>query len=291
MIPYNDHRPRRTSLLDKLIASPTPITWLLLGINVVILAGLELSGGSTSVPNLLRWGAKFGPAIADGDYWRLFTPMFLHVGVAHLVTNSLGLILFGRLVERYFGSRSFLAIYLLAGVFGNIASYAAVSNGVGAGASGAVFGIIGAYGAFLFRNRSISGSMAQSTLGGLGIIVGVNLLFGFSVSGIDNWAHIGGLVGGFLIAYRLVPIAEIVPTRVVSARLEPPESSHRPYLPDRPDLQNEPGEPEPTADYGEAYYQPVLVRATTLALIEVLFVSAITIIATTWVISSAYPIR
>ena len=260
MNPSNDPRHRQPSLIEKLRASPTPVTWLLLVLNLVVWAGLELSGGSTSIPNLLRWGAKFGPAISDGDYWRLFTPMFLHIGFPHLLTNSLGLIIFGRLVERYFGSLEFLLIYLLAGVFGNIASYAALSNGVGAGASGAVFGIIGAYGSFLFRNRSIAGSMAQSTLGGLGIIVGVNLLFGFSVSGIDNWAHIGGLLGGFLIAYRIVPTAVSVPAESMDGIA------------------------------GE-YYRPVLVRAPRLALIEVLAVSAITIIATTWVISSAYPIR
>ena len=260
MTPFNDPRLRGPSLIEKLLASPTPVTWLLLALNVVVWAGLEISGGSTSIPNLLRWGAKFGPAIADGEYWRLFTPMFLHIGIPHLLTNSLGLIIFGRLVERYFGSFNFLLIYLLAGVFGNIASYAAVSNGVGAGASGAVFGIIGAYGSFVYRNRSIAGSMAQSTLGGLGIIIGINLIFGFSVSGIDNWAHIGGLVGGFLISYRLVPRAVSVPTGG-------------------------------TDGFAGESYRPVLIPAPRRDMIEVLFVSAITIIATTWVIGSSYPIR
>ncbi len=236
------------------------MTWILLTLNVLVWAGLELSGGSTSIPNLLRWGAKFGPGIADGEYWRLFTPMFLHIGFPHLLTNSLGLIIFGRLVERYFGSFEFLVIYLLAGVFGNIASYAALSNGVGAGASGAVFGIIGAYGAFLFRNRSVTGSMAQSTLGGLGIIVGINLLFGFSVSGIDNWAHIGGLAGGFLVAYRIVPRAISMPSHELD-------------------------------EIAGDFHRPVLVRAPRLALIEGLAVSLITIIATTWMIGTAYPLR
>ncbi|MCH8222941.1 MAG: rhomboid family intramembrane serine protease [Chloroflexi bacterium] len=260
MLPSNEPRRLQPSLIEKILASPTPVTWILLVVNLMVWAGLELSGGSTSVPNLLRWGAKFGPAIADGEYWRLFTPMFLHIGFAHLLTNSLGLIIFGRLVERYFGSLNFLLIYLLAGVFGNIASYAALSNGVGAGASGAVFGIIGAYGSFLFRNRSTTGSMAQSTLGGLGIIVGINLIFGFSVSGIDNWAHIGGLVGGFLIAYGIVPRAVSMPIEVME-------------------------------EFAGNIYRPVLIRVPALAVIEVLAVSVITIVATTWVIGTAYPIR
>ena len=260
MLPSNEPRRLQPSLIEKILASPTPVTWILLVVNLMVWAGLELSGGSTSVPNLLRWGAKFGPAIADGEYWRLFTPMFLHIGFAHLLTNSLGLIIFGRLVERYFGSLNFLFIYRLAGVFGNIASYAALSNGVGAGASGAVFGIIGAYGSFLFRNRSTTGSMAQSTLGGLGIIVGINLIFGFSVSGIDNWAHIGGLVGGFLIAYGIVPRAVSMPIEVME-------------------------------EFAGNIYRPVLIRVPALAVIEVLAVSVITIVATTWVIGTAYPIR
>ena len=260
MIPSNEPRRLQPSLIEKILASPTPVTWILLVMNLAVWAGLELSGGSASVPNLLRWGAKFGPAIADGEYWRLFTPMFLHIGFAHLLTNSLGLIIFGRLVERYFGSLNFLLIYLLAGVFGNIGSYAALSNGVGAGASGAVFGIIGAYGSFLFRNRSTTGSMAQSTLGGLGIIVGINLIFGFSVSGIDNWAHIGGLVGGFLIAYGIVPRAVSMPIDVME-------------------------------EFAGNVYRPVLIRVSALAVIEVMAVSVITIVATTWVIGTAYPIR
>ena len=260
MLPSNEPRRLQPSLIEKILASPTPVTWILLVVNLMVWAGLELSGGSTSVPNLLRWGAKFGPAIADGEYWRLFTPMFLHIGFAHLLTNSLGLIIFGRMVERYFGSLNFLFIYLLAGVFGNIASYAALNNGVGAGASGAVFGIIGAYGSFLFRNRSTTGSMAQSTLGGLGIIVGINLIFGFSVSGIDNWAHIGGLVGGFLIAYGIVPRAVSMPIEVME-------------------------------EFAGSMYRPVLIRVPALTVIEVLAVSVITIVATTWVIGTAYPIR
>ncbi len=106
----------------------------------------------------------------------------------------------------------------------------------------------------------MAGSMAQSTLGGLGIIVGINLLFGFSVSGIDNWAHIGGLAGGFLIAYRIVPRAVSVPTRGID-------------------------------EFAGTIYRPVLIRVPRLAMIEVLVVSAITIVATTWVIGTAYPIR
>ncbi len=235
------------------------MTWLLLIVNLLVWLGLEASGGSTSIPNLLRWGAKFGPDIADGEYWRLFTPMFLHIGFPHLLTNSIGLIIFGRLVERYFGSINFLLIYLLAGIFGNIASYAALNNGVGAGASGAVFGIIGAYGAFLLRNRSIAGSMAQSTLGGLAIIVGLNLLFGFSVSGRDTLAHSGGLAGGFVVAYRIAPRVTVQP------RLE-------------------------VNEFGEEYFRPELTRTRRLAVVEMLVVSAVTIFATTWVIGNAYPL-
>ncbi len=186
----------------------TPVTYLLLGANVVVWLALEAAGGSQDPTVLFRFGAKFGPAIADGEYWRLFVPIFLHIGFFHLLTNSIGLLIFGRIVESLFGSVSFAAIYLLAGVLGNVASYAAGPT-LGAGASGAVFGIVGAYGAYMILNRRTLKQMGGSSLGGLGLLVLINLVFGFSIAGIDNWAHLGGLAGGFAIALRLTPRAII----------------------------------------------------------------------------------
>ena len=196
----------------------TPVTFLLLGANVVIWLALEASGGSQDPGVLLRFGAKFGPAIADGEYWRLLAPIFLHIGFFHLLTNSIGLLIFGRIAESLFGSVSFAAIYLLSGVLGNIASYAAGPT-LGAGASGAVFGIVGAYGVYMIRNRQALNQMGGSSLGGLGLLVVINLVFGFSIAGIDNWAHLGGLAGGFAMALGLTPRAFIGYIRPVLVRV------------------------------------------------------------------------
>jgi membrane associated rhomboid family serine protease len=252
--------PGRASLIDRLLASQTPVTFVLVGINAIVWLALEATGGSQNIPNLLRFGAKFGPDIADGQYWRLFTPMFLHIGFLHLLTNTFGLLIFGRIVERYFGSLNFTLIYLLAGVFGNIASYAVLSTGVGAGASGAVFGIVAAYAAFLYKNRALAGPMGRSSLGGLVLIIGANLMFGFAVPGIDNWAHIGGLISGFFIAFRLVPTVSFRPQDTLTGLTG-------------------------------GLLTPILSMPGKTARIEVMLVSMTAIAVTTWVVGSAYPLN
>ncbi len=251
--------PERRTLIDRLLESQTPATFVLIGINTIVWLALEATGGSQSIHNLLRFGAKFGPGISEGEYWRLFTPMFLHIGLLHLLTNTFGLLIFGRIVERYFGSVNFTIIYLFAGVFGNIASYAVLSAGVGAGASGAVFGIVAAYAAFLYRNRALAGPMGRSSLGGLGLIIGANLLFGFAVSGIDNWAHIGGLISGFILALRLVPTVSFGPQQTMTG-------------------------------LAEGFLTPILSVPGKSARIEVVLVSIIAIVVSVWVIGTAYPL-
>lgn len=153
---------------------------------------------------LLRFGAKYGPAIADGEYWRLLTAVFIHIGIFHLIANTVGLLIFGGMVERAYGMRAFIVIYLFAGVFGNVASYAAGPT-VSAGASGAVFGIVGAFAAYLLANRQVLGDLARRSLWGVAMIVVINIVFGATVGGVDNWAHLGGLLSGALLGFFLVP--------------------------------------------------------------------------------------
>ena len=146
----------------------------------------------------LAWGANYGPATKDGEWWRLFTSMFLHFGVIHLAFNMWALADAGRLVERLFGAAAFLAAYLFAGLTGSLASLLWHADGVvSAGASGAVFGIYGALFAFLFVER---GSVPLSALKRLAtsgaLFVGYALIAGAMVPGIDNACHLGGLFGG-----------------------------------------------------------------------------------------------
>ena len=185
------------------------ITWLLLSANIFVYLLTELLGGSTVVEVLVRLGAMEAQLIASGEYWRLFTAMFLHSGLIHLGSNVIGLLIFGHQMERLFGYARFLAIYLLAGLAGSVASYAFNISGapysIAVGASGAVFGILGALVAFFMSNRNLLGETGRNTLIALLILAAVNLAIGFAVPGIDNFAHIGGLVGGFLLGTALTP--------------------------------------------------------------------------------------
>ena len=181
------------------------VTWTLLAINVVVLIAMENAGGSEETEVLLDFGAMFGPLIANGEYWRLFTAMFLHVGLMHLLLNGFGLFIFGRLVEVIYGPVRFTIIYALAGLSGSVASYTLNSIAVGAGASGAIFGVLGALAAFFVARRDMLGEMGRQNLSALLFIAAINLVFGFIVPGIDNWAHMGGLAAGFAVGLAFVP--------------------------------------------------------------------------------------
>ena len=184
--------------------SSAPVTWTLLGVMLVTWLAMEASGGSGDRDVLLRFGAKWGPRIADGEWWRLVAPIFLHIGFFHLLANSFALVIFGGVVERTFGARNYVTVYLVAGVFGNIVSYWAAPS-LGAGASGAVSGIVGAYGAFLLTNRSVFGEMGRRSLTTIGVIVAINVVFGLVAQGVDNWAHLGGFASGLALGWWLAP--------------------------------------------------------------------------------------
>jgi rhomboid protease GluP len=190
------------------------VTWVLLAIIVVVFLIETLLGGSTEVEVLIRMGAKFTPLIAAGEYWRLFTSMFLHIGVMHLAFNGYALFIIGTELERLEGPGRFLAIYLLSGLFGSLASYA-LSDSLAAGASGAIFGIIGALAAFFLIHREKLGAWGSRRLANIGIVIVFNLIWGFSQPGrIDNVAHVGGLLAGFALGWALAPRYEVDPVRM-----------------------------------------------------------------------------
>ena len=205
MADYYQQEPRLRSRFSlNLAGGQAPVTWALLTVNVLVWLAMEYTGSSEDTDVLLDFGAMFGPLIADGEYWRLFTAMFLHVGLMHLLLNGFGLFVFGRVVERVYGSVQFAVIYLLAGLSGGVASYLINSISIGAGASGAIFGVLGAFAAYFFAHREVLGEAGRQTLWGILVMAGINLTFGFSTPGIDNWAHVGGLVGGFAVGLAFI---------------------------------------------------------------------------------------
>ena len=185
-------------------------TWVLLGILAVVFAIETMAGGSTETEVLVRMGAKVTPFIAAGEYWRLFTSMFLHIGLLHVMLNGYALIVIGTELERFLGWQRFLAIYLLSGLTGSLASYAFSPN-LSAGASGAIFGIIGALAAFFLLHRKQLGSWGQSRLANIAFLIVINIVLGLTQPRIDNLAHMGGLVAGLGLGWALAPRYAIDP--------------------------------------------------------------------------------
>ncbi|MFS8651257.1 MAG: rhomboid family intramembrane serine protease [Caldibacillus sp.] len=172
-------------------------TYIFIGIQIFIFLLMELFGSSRNTFILILFGAKYTPLILEGQWWRLITPMFLHIGIIHLLMNSMALYFLGTTVERIFGRFRFLFIFLLAGFMGNVASFVFSSpQSISAGASGGIFGLFGALLFFgLVHPRPFFRTMGANII----TLVGINLLIGF-LPGIDFAGHLGGLVGGFLAA-------------------------------------------------------------------------------------------
>jgi len=169
-------------------------TFVLLGVNLFVFLLMTLTGGTTNPDNLIRYGAKYHPAIWAGEWWRFITPVFIHIGLAHLMFNSFALYFLGPLTERIYGVGRFLFIYFAAGAFGVAASFA-FSPHLSAGASSAIFGL---FGALLYFGQTYRDLFFQTIGMEILTILGINLVFGFVSSGVDNYAHLGGLVGGYL---------------------------------------------------------------------------------------------
>lgn len=180
-------------------------TILILAVNVVIFSLMTLAGGSKNPDVLLDFGASYGPYIRRGEYWRLVLPMFLHIGWLHLAVNSYALFILGRLLERVYGYGRYSLVYVGAGVGSSFLSMR-LSNNVAAGASGAIFGIAGAMLVAGYMHRqAIPARWGRAFGRGILPFIVLNLFFGFTVPGIDNWGHLGGLTSGILLAFLVPP--------------------------------------------------------------------------------------
>lgn len=178
-----------------------PVTTILLTVTIVVFViELVVSGGTTDNSYfLVQVGAKWGPYIKDdSQYWRLITPIFLHAGFMHIVTNMLTLWFIGPIAEDAFGSRKFLGLYFFSGISGNIFSYLFSPNTISVGASTSLFGLFGGLMIFAYQFRHDPNVRALGSMMGLFILL--TLLSSFSATNIDLWGHFGGFIGGVMFA-------------------------------------------------------------------------------------------
>ncbi|MGX6429681.1 rhomboid family intramembrane serine protease [Levilactobacillus yonginensis] len=192
----------------------------LIVIMVLVYGAMTVSGGSTNVNVLITYGAKVNALIQQGEWWRLATPMFLHIGFTHILMNMITLYFVGMQIEAAFGHTRFLVMFLVSGIGGNIASFC-FSDSLSAGASTAIFGLFGAFmmlGESFWQNPVIS-QLARTFMA----FVLMNIAFDVFTPGIDLAGHIGGLAAGFLVAYtvgvprigRVSPVKRTVATIVL----------------------------------------------------------------------------
>ena len=177
------------------MATPILIDLNLLVFIVMIASGVGIMSPSTL--SLLKWGADFGPLTLTGDWWRAVTCNFIHIGAFHLLMNMYAFMYVGLLLEDLIGSRRMFMSYLLTGLCSAVFSLYMHGETISSGASGAIFGLYGIFLAFLFFHR-IAKEQRKALLTSILIFVGYNLVYGMK-AGIDNAAHIGGLLSGFLL--------------------------------------------------------------------------------------------
>ncbi|MGN1342132.1 MAG: rhomboid family intramembrane serine protease [Bacilli bacterium] len=195
----NKKNEKRSKMAEKIFSYKTPsITYIIMGICVFLFIMMYIFGnGSESTSTLIKFGANYDLLTKSGEYYRLFTCMFLHIGLWHLLCNMYSLYIIGKEIENLYGKSKYLVIYVLSGICGSILSLAFSHNTISAGASGAIFGLLGALLYFGYYYRTYLGATIRSSI--IPVII-LNLIIGMLIPGISNSAHIGGLVGGILIS-------------------------------------------------------------------------------------------
>ena len=226
-------RPHRTQTLS-LFGGLGRVTAVLILLNVGVWLVMETSGSSSSSRDLVRFGANVPTLVKDGEYWRLVASMFIHVGLLHLLFNSYGCYLLGTFLERFTGSTRMFIIYMLSGLAGSVASAGAGRHAASAGASGAIFGLLGASIVLLvWRSK---GSPAAGARGlhmpprlrrlyafNFIFLAALNLGLGLAEPQIDNYAHGGGFMGGILVTLVLGAAASLT----ASGRAQRPSRLHQ----------------------------------------------------------------
>lgn len=187
----------KSKKIEKIFSMKKPIiTYFIIGICILLYFLMVIEEGNFNLSTyvLLKFGANAGIFTKSGQYFRLFTCIFLHAGLIHIICNMYSLYVIGPQIESFYGKLKYLFIFLFSGICGSLLSLGlSLDNTVSVGASGAIFGLLGSILYFGYHYRVYLGNVLKSQI--LPIIF-INLMIGFVVPGIDNFAHIGGLIGG-----------------------------------------------------------------------------------------------
>jgi len=204
---YTPPPPQPRTVPIVLPAATPRVTYTILGVTVAVYLLQLLTQFTVGYDVPVALGAKANDAIRAGQLWRFFTPMLLHGSILHIGFNMYALFIFGIGLERRYGHGRFLLLYLLSGFAGAVFSFL-FSSAYSIGASGAIFGLVSAEGIFLIQNRKLFGSRMRGALNNVIFVVAINLFLGLQ-PGIDNWGHMGGLMGGLIFAWFAGPHWEV----------------------------------------------------------------------------------
>ena len=202
--------PRPIQIRLPLPVSVPRVTYVILGATVFVYV-LQLASVASLgyTPYGMDWlelfGARINDLIQQGQVWRFITPVFLHGSIPHIFFNMYALFSIGSMLERHYGHQRFILLYFLAAFSGNVTSFLLASDsGYSVGASTAIFGLAAAEGIFFYQNRKLFGADAQRAMANIVFVVAINLFIGLA-PGIDNWGHVGGLLGGAIFAWFAGP--------------------------------------------------------------------------------------
>jgi rhomboid protease GluP len=183
-------------------------TYVIMGVTIFFYLIQFLVQTLTGYDYLFLLGGKVNQYILQGELWRLITPILLHGSIIHIGFNMYALYSLGRQLEPHFGHQRFALLYLASGFAGNVLSFLITPN-PSLGASTAIFGLLAAEGVFIYQNRKMYGENAKKMLTNTVTIAVINLIFGFSISNIDNFGHLGGLLGGLIFSWIGGPVWKV----------------------------------------------------------------------------------
>lgn len=210
---------KRISWATWIITIGTVATWCFTAYQVALASGAHslhdilanVFADTQNADVLIAYGAKYNDAIIAGQYWRFVTPIFLHANILHVSLNMINFFILGIFIERLFGHLRFLLVYLVTGVISIIASFYFAPQEISVGASGAIFGLVGAYSIFILLHRRAFQRAGIPAIAWLVVIIGLNLGIGLVIPNVDNYAHVGGFLSGCVLGWFFAPFYVVLP--------------------------------------------------------------------------------